>query len=219
MNKFNKLRKNPRARPRMMKPTKKLIIDTMRQYGEKKHKYDLWTITSGPEAGAGVLQPLTFIAQGDGEQERNGKIVKIPYIHINGILTHTTGLAEDIIVRVSLVRVIKPLGGSAPALTTIWDVDSVISPRSHTNMQDYKILKQKYMKMSPNGINGANKAGAYRFEIFKKFKNPLQIRYSGTSAELASADTGHLYLVLQSTQTGGGYIDGSVYTHYTYDDN
>lgn len=155
--------------------------------------------------GTGCTDSISVPAQGDGESERDGRVYHIKSVHIRGqvFVTPNESAAapySDTFVRVVLYWDTQTNGTEATA-TDIFDAGGTIDALAFRNLQNSKrfiVLKDKIIRVTPAHLNegGANlfaHGGVYLpFTMNKKFKKPIKVRCTGTTANVNSVADNNL---------------------------
>lgn len=149
--------------------------------------------------GTGCTDSISVPAQGDGESERDGRVYHINSIHVKGLISvpaseSGAGPLVDPFVRVVLYWDTQTNGAEAVA-TDIMDAGGTSDVLAFRNLQNSKrfiVLKDKVMRLRPQKLNeGAQNLFATTglqvpFQMNKKFKKPIKVRCTGTTANVSS---------------------------------
>lgn len=180
-----------------------------------------WTTKTLDPAGAGCI---SAVAQGDGPQERDGRVYFIDQIFIRGQIQYTPLIAGtpelDIIVTIALIQ-------DAQTNSSLFNPDDVflaigapVDPFSFRNLdftQRFPFAKKKTIRLPSSQGNttvvGATPTfvgGAIRmpFELNVNLKRPIKVQTNGTTATVASIVDNSLHLigVVNSTARGATTI-------------
>lgn len=158
-------------------------------------------------SSAGTVIPLSNIAQGDDDGERDGRSIKGVNLSLKAYLTHnSSGLAEQI-VRVMIVTDRAPQG-TAPAVTDVLASANVIAHRNLAYAKQIHVLHDSLLTV--------NESDDYK--MFNRFiKRNMKIDYTGTAA--AHYGDGNLFLVLVSNEASVNYPDFIYNFRLRYVDN
>ncbi len=165
---------------------------------------------AGAEADNSTMLCLNGIAQGDGENQRDGREVVLKSVQVKGVLSIPTGTA---------------LNTSGPAFVALlWDSQTnaaqfnaedvyeqplasnttgVFRNLEHTGR--FRVLGTRIVKMNVQAAAGdgtANDVVQYvgRFSMFKKLNN-IPVRYTGTGATVANITDNSLHLMVITSST------------------
>lgn len=158
---------------------------------EKKY-YD-YSALDNPDS-SGSIHHLTSIAEGDDNNQRNGRSIKAVSLGIRGTLQLNAG-AVDTCCRIILFKDYSS-NGVAPTVTDVLqaaDVNSFLNVNNVGKGGRFKILLDKFVCLSDSG----NKK--YHMDEFRK-KLEDHIRFSGTTGAITSAAQGHYYMLNISDQ-------------------
>lgn len=172
-------------------------------------------VTSGYQAhsATGSVTLLTGIAQGDTSETRNGNSIRSKSISIKGSLVagSTTNEARYILF------IDKVSSGVAPAITDLLESDGVFA-RYNDDFAGSRfiILEDKRITMGFNDTTNHYAGGKMNvpFSMFKKLHN--HCKYDSTTAGQSDAVSGHVYLYMVATGTGGTH---QVNSRYEFIDN
>lgn len=184
---------------------------------EKKFKdYDLLAQATSPTWAGSELDPtgigcLSAVAQGDGESERDGRVYQIHSLHIKGwietqAVESDTNPMDDFMTRLVLVQDTQTNGAQLNGEDVIDTVSSVYDINGFRNLQystRFKVLKDKMLRTT--GANTAMNEGAPNlfsngsvripFSFNKRFKKPITVRCSSTTATVAAVTDNSLHLI------------------------
>lgn len=143
----------------------------------------------------GSITALNYVAQGDGEETRDGKMFRMKSLELRYQLSMDT-LEEQ---QTTGIRVIVFLDtdptGSGPSLSTLLDqtVNPMISPRNLDSRSRYVILLDRIHQLNPNGQESLCR------KFYKKLD--LKVLFSGATATDATIKKNGLYILFVSDQT------------------
>lgn len=152
-------------------------------------------------------------AQGDGAQERDGRVFFIHSLHVRGFIDvakNSTGQAqEDILVRIVVVWDTQ-CNNAAVTPSEIYEQgpDLVNRLRNLEHSSRYIVLKDKLIRINRNVLYDTNLQTFYAqeqlipFKFNKTFKKPIKVRTSGTTAAVGSITDNNI-TVLAGMNTGG----------------
>lgn len=171
--------------------------------------------TSLNPTGTGCTNSISVPAQGDGESDRDGRVYYIQSVHVKGAITTSATESEaapegDGYARVILYWDTQSNKAEATA-TDIMDAggtDDFLAFRNLQNSKRFIVLKDKIIKIKPmltneGAINSFSQAPSYQFFKFnKKFKKPIKVRCTGTTANVSSvSDNNFGIAALVNSQT------------------
>lgn len=157
---------------------------------EKKYVDNTVSLTSVP--GTGVLvATYTMMAQGLGDQQRNGNSIK--GVDIAGKMY----LQKNIGVQTTAMRLIwvldKECDGAAPLLSQILDNVDVVSGLNKDYTKRFVILKDKMLTLNDGG-------GQTKFQKYY-FPTDFHVHYDGATAAITDAKENQVFLFAISDQT------------------
>lgn len=162
---------------RMINPEKKYIDNTI-------------SLTSVPNTGITVAT-YTMMAQGLGDQARNGNTVK--GVDVSGKMY----LQKNIGVQTTAMRLLwvldKECDGSIPSLSQILDNVDIVSGVNKDYSKRFVILKDKMLTLNDGG-------GQTKFQKYY-FPTDFHIHYDGTSSAITDAKENQIFLFAISDQT------------------
>lgn len=192
---YHKTRSNAKFKQRV-----KRIISSA---DESKFK-DTNIVDSVPIAGTGTVELLTGIAQGDGENQRDGLQVKLTSIEMKYLVTsNAIASTNDTVVRILIVRTKNNQFGALLALASVLKTDSVTSLRAASDGSDMQQIKV-YMDRTfviPRTLTDVLPQSVYG--QFYKSLGGLKCSYDGTGAITADTTQGHLYLLRLTNRAAG----------------
>ncbi len=176
--------------------------------------FDVESVGDGFTATWATMEPattnLTAIAQGDSESNRDGRKYSINSIHIKGFVVDTvvesgTAPVQDRYVRICLVHDTQTNGAQLSA-TDVMDGGQTNDELAFRNLQftkRFKILMDKSFviptsraSMNEGAINLFAHAGPkVRFSFNKKFKVPIPVTMSGTTADIANVTDNSIHMI------------------------
>lgn len=134
---------------------------------------------------------LNGVAQGDDNDQRNGRSLKCTSINVNGFLLKHNSAAQTII-RIALVYMARTESAN-PTLSHVFTTDnSVVSKYNVDHAGDYKILFDRTIM-----LDGANKTMS-KISIRRKLYNHM--KFSGTGGTVSSIESGGLFLIYMSNE-------------------
>ena len=170
---------------------------------------------AGGEMEDGTALSLSAVAQGDGESQRDGRVYYINSVHIKGFINIDVAEAQtapgaDSLARIALVWDTQTNGAQLNAedvFLTIGAGEDVNSFRNLRYSKRFIVLKDKMLRL-PTSTAQLNEGSANAFAnarvripfaINKKFKKPIKVRCSGTTAAVSSITDNSLHLIGTST--------------------
>lgn len=173
---------------------KKLIMD------KEVKSFDVTDVAGTTTVANSQIIQLSGVAQGDGEQQREGNQLTPINFRISGYITSDLNKANyRTFLRVMLVRDNDPMAGTptiSSLLENVTDGGICVSPLNYLNIGRYTVFYDKTMKLNPN--DEANVSMLYQpFMIQKKVNG--KIYFSGASG--SNTRKGHYYLVVCSDST------------------
>ncbi len=168
------------------------------------------TVWAGGEMDDGTALSLSAVAQGDGEDQRDGRVYTIHSVHIRGYvelssLEDSVSPINDVIARIALVWDTQTNGAQLNAEDVYLTTSAGKDVNSFRNLQESKrfiVLKEKTMTLKAYGQTNAGAQNLYtngavriHFKINKAFKNGIKVRCKGTTATVASISDNSLHLI------------------------
>lgn len=157
---------------------------------------------------------ISAVAQGDSENERDGRVYHINSIHLKGIVGYPhlgdeSTVSDDDVMRVVVV-IDSQTNGAEVTATEVMD-DSGTDFLSFRNLQftsRFKVLYDETFRLNPlvvadgAGANNFNSQGTkLPFTFNKKFKIPIRVTCKGTTAVVGSIVDNSIH-VLACSNTG-----------------
>ncbi len=152
--------------------------------------------------GTGTVNPISFIAQGDGSNTRDG-ISVLPKSLLIRMTASINTSATASLVRWIIVKDMQ-FDGVVPTVSDILDSLDPRAPLAIFSQPRFRVLKDFMF-----ALNNDNKKEIYK-KIFIQFNKPnrgtnshkhwYHIRYQGTAADAASGDNGQLLIVALSDE-------------------
>lgn len=149
------------------------------------------TFSSAITAGTGEVNLLNGVAQGDGESERNGRVIK-PLAVITKFLYMGQANADEISLRVLLVQDRMP-DGTTPTVTDVLDSAQPYSHVNFDNLTRFNILADKVHRL---GSIDSGVAARQYFEIACPMTSCGNTYYSDGGATVTSIVKGAFYLLI-----------------------
>jgi len=144
-----------------------------------------------------VITHISGIAQGDGQNARNGDSVKLSSVNLRGLITVGSTIAPTSTVNIRTVRVMlindKVSDGAPPSLTDILDNSTLPNVYARYNPDNaggrFRVLYDKRIVVSAT-------TNCVRFNCYRKLKHHL--KFTGGASSQTDASIGHLYVLLVS---------------------
>lgn len=172
------------------------------------------TLTSswaGAEHNPTTIDCLSAVAQGDGESSRDGRKYAVNSVHLQGQVSHLAAESEtvpapDIIVKVALVQDTQTNGTELSAENVFSDAAATHDVYGFRNLQfvkRFKVLAHKWITLpvgqsttNEGGINlFANNKVSRKWSMNYKFKEPMIVNCTGTTAVVGSIADNSLHLI------------------------
>lgn len=157
----------------------------------------------------GTANCISAVAQGDGESNRDGRVYYIRSVHVRGYvgtgaLEAQTGPVGDALVRLALVLDTQTNGAQLTA-TDVMDGGQNNDWLAFRNLQyskRFKVLKDTGVLRIPGhdlnegAVNSFGLAPTFiPFKMNIKFKKPIKVRCSGTTAVVASIVDNSIHVI------------------------
>ncbi len=157
--------------------------------------HDISITPVGIPDGVGVIHQLTNIPQGDTGESRDGSNIKITSIYIK-LLLNINVSAITTSVRVLLVQdkqTNQTIYATSDLLSTVANVQSIVSPMNLDNQFRFKVLYDKVFSIDDNGVQ------TKFIKIYKKVSTKL--RFDASIPSIADLRSSSYSLVLISDET------------------
>ncbi len=162
----------------------------------------------------GIIGCLSAPAQGDGEEQRDGRKVQLASIHLKGAwvsdaIESAPGPIPDTSARLCLVWDTQT-NATAMVGTDVMDAGSIVdvhSFRNLSNSQRFVVLHDEIFTLrrqtnNEGGINlFASDALRCDWEINKTFKVPIDVNHNGTTANVSTVQDNSLSLIAVTTDS------------------
>lgn len=184
---------------------------------ELKFKDTTLALTSLDDGGTIVDDTnLLLIEQGNTESKRQGRLVHVTGIHMQGFVqkNYYSNATDSLVrpqsyVRLALIVDHQSNGDSSVAVNDIYETGSFLSFRNLANTSRFTVLKEKMIKITSaadtDGTNGAVYPARQFFKIHLKCKIP--VHYNSTTGALAERTVNNLLVVAFSTEDNTTYTD------------
>ncbi len=146
---------------------------------------------SGTLAGAGVVHLLNGISQGDSSLQREGLKSNLLSIQLRSVFTKSVNQDHDII-RIMLF-LDQRNQGVLPTPGDVLETANYLAFKEHDETNRFKILYDKTFAL--NETSDATNKGAF-VKYYKRFSNPIIMRYQGTGSAQADVSANSLYILL-----------------------
>lgn len=194
---------------RGLSKTQRVEVKKLVQAPMEKKRYPIYKQNQGISV-THFVDDLMSIAQGDGEQDRDGDQIKVTSGFLRGAIY---GADTTNIVRATVIRW-KP--SSVPTAADIYDATSIgtngalFSPFNHAKRQDFVVLADRFWHLTNDTYGHGDRIR----QFFIKIRSQPKTVYDGTSTVYA---TNKLYIIWSSDSTVATYPDvvyrGDI--HYT----
>ena len=193
-------------------------------------------VTSATCAGGEVDESATLcattIAQGDGEQNRDGRKCMVQSVHYKGIINVGEVANEsspDVYPTIFIAMVLdKQTNGGQLSSEDVFTNPGAIASLcatpllNLTNRSRFQVLKTWKMDTMPvssivhDGTNYDRYGRQIRWELYHRFKNPLKCTYSGTTSTIANQVDNSVHLIaFTSSDTFSPQIRYNCRTRFT----
>lgn len=137
---------------------------------------------------------ITGIEQGNTSLTREGLWVKLHSIQMIGQFMRPANNAGPVLVELALVCD-RRNQGEDPSWADVFESDALTQFKEHDEGSRFKILFRKRFDCTRTDATTAS----YRmFKYYKRFKNPVNLQYSGTGATVASVTKNSHFLLIRS---------------------
>lgn len=169
--------------------TKKAAYTALREVRELKAQREtkmLTTSVSNQEIDDGTTKgtyvgQLTSVAQGDGQDQRDGFKISVSSLHVKGFMRAATG---PCIVPVSIVQDTQQVSDSVPGYTDIFNGSGELLAmplRESLSISRFKVLRQTTIVVSPVTASGDNPNTIVPFSFYIKFPKGLPVEFNGSA--------------------------------------
>ncbi len=175
------------------------------------------SIWAGGEIEDATALSVSAVAQGDGENNRDGRVYWIHGIYIHGTIDlpateSSTSPDGDVIARVCLVWDKQTNGAQLNAedvMLTVASGDDIDSYRNLQQVQRFSVLQDKKIRMvgsmamvNEGSVNLFARAPMKKsFTLNYTFRKPLKVSCSGTAAAIASITDNSLHVIGVASDT------------------
>jgi len=180
-------------------------------------KRNLHNIINEEITHGGYRLYLTAIAQGAGEDQRVGRMVRVHGVTYNFEWRESTGIADARSVCTwMLVQDTQTVGDSHAAISEILSEQGTTNAplglvQIH-NKGRFKILLRKQCVV---GVRGAD-TGLKNYRGYYRFRKPFNVRYNGTAAtDIEANDLMMVFITGNDTAENGIYMSGCFRLWYT----
>ncbi len=169
--------------------------------------------------GTGCTDSLSVPAQGNGEEQRDGRVYTMDTIMVRGVLRQPSVEANGTPAVQNRVRVImyldKQTNSSEAVATDIMDAgatDDIVAFRNLQNSHRFRVLADKTYTF--RALGNMNEGGANLFAIgqqqisfkfYHKFKGGLRVQTDGTTANVSSVTDNNVGIAA-IMEVGGGAV-------------
>lgn len=169
------------------------------------------------------MVPFNAVSQGDGENERDGRVMSWRQLHIQGSIEYVADVISGNGLNLPIVRVVlvldKQCNGALPEPGAIFDIpgapssnrQSVNAFRNLENTQRFTVLADRLINFKDvNGTQWVNAAGNDKstgqrmqipFSFHKKFSD-IRTNFTGTTSTISAIKDNALYLMAWRTTDG-----------------
>lgn len=175
-------------------------------------------VMQGGELDPTTVNCLNAITQGDGECQRDGRVVHITSIYIDGILEHNKN--DDLTTPISPLNAIVALvldtqtNKAQVQSEDVWvnpgstSTNSVLPLRNLANSTRIRVLWRKKFSISAPEMTVGSAIGqtdsssrTRRFQLYKSFKKPIKVNYTGTTGTVAAILDNSFHFIGLSTNS------------------
>lgn len=153
----------------------------------EKKKFDRTEGAKTPD-NTGIVDNLVGIAQGDGDQDRNGNSIYVRSVNIKGNIK-INAAASNTFIRVSVVQDTQQIADTVPAWTDIYESADVNAHLNNLTVGRFKVLKDRTFRLD------ADDPGKM-FEINLPMRH--HVRYNGSAT--SDIQKGAIYLCMVSNE-------------------
>ena len=190
------------------------------------------TSVTGSEQDPATEQCINGVAQGEGENQRNGRKYRMRSIQVKGFvsmaaLADETGAPENAIVRVLLVHDKQSNGATFVPQEVLKDTvgEDVLSLRHMEHVTRYDVLADKIIHLkwrtavhdgiqSTDPVTAAYAGDSQHFEFYKKLD--IGVLTKGTSANVTDITDNSLHLMAISFADGSAAVKMSTQTRLRF---
>ncbi len=137
---------------------------------------------------------MSGIAEGDGDEDRDGEEIMVNSIEIRGTMLVDTDVTVDTICRIIVFRANKNLDGVLPITTEILEVDNVLALRQNLNKGDFKVYYDRVFVIKVPTTT-ADQHVRY-FQKLIRLKSPgMKAHYDQTNNLIAACEKGYWFMI------------------------
>ncbi len=171
---------------------------------------------AGGEMEDGTALSISAVAQGDGESQRDGRTYNITSVHVNGLVQKAatesqTAPIDEVVARVVMVLDTQTNGAQLNAEDVINAVaagEDWLGFRNLQNTGRFRVLKDKVFTLRASNATNEGAANLFSsgalnlpFKFNVKFKTPIKVRCTGTTAAIASIADNSIHIIGTSQLT------------------
>lgn len=155
---------------------------------------------------AGVLQLLNGVAEGDDNNNREGREINLTSVQFRGQLLNNPLDITSAVIRMIIFYDLQA-NGAAPTVATLLDLTTItaayLAPYHRDYQKRYKIVYDKTMTITPQTVNTTaggvtTVVNSIDRTIRKKRRLGRMVKYSGTGATITSIASNSLYVLFLS---------------------
>lgn len=163
---------------------------------------------------------LSLVAQGAGNQQRNGYLINVKSLQIRGVVAFTPAAAAQAATNAVMhVMLDRQPNGAAAAITDALTSTAIYKALPVVPAQyRFKTLRRIVIPMnSQAGVTTAYNGYNTVIDEYIEFKKPIQIRYNGTTGAITELITNNLFLFAGSDGSSDDTIafDGNARIRFT----
>lgn len=186
--------------------------DIERKFADHTTAYAATSLTWAT-AEDGTVLSISAVAQGDGENQRDGRVYHIDSIHVRGmidvpVLEAQTAPLSDIVVRICVVLDSQTNAAQLTA-TDVMTAGSPEDTQGFRNLQhtsQFKVLMDETFVIKRDNQTNEGAVNAFAtprtmipWSFDRKFKTPLKVICSGTTAVIGSITDNSIHVIAVST--------------------
>ncbi len=175
------------------------------------------TIWAGGEMEDATALSVSATAQGDGESQRDGRVYYIHEVYVTGTVNIAASESQaapnaDVVCRLAMVWDKQTNGAQLNAedvFLTVAASDDIDSYRNLQQVQRFSVLQDKKIRIPvANTVTNEGAANLFSngaivvpFKMSYKFRVPLKVTCSGTTAAIASITDNSIHIIGTATAT------------------
>ncbi len=175
-----------------------------------------------PVAGTSVIQLLTGVAIGDEDDDREGNVINISKIELNGVIQTDANEPIATWCRVMIIRAKKNVNGVLPVITDFLTADVVNALNSKNNVRNKEFTRvyDRIFAIQPQGalIADVHRQTSPPFIFSKSWKTGIKATFGATGATITAVEKNSMYVVIMCNNSASFNPQFQIRIRITYKD-